>query len=48
MITRIFKKSEKTTNKIRLPKEVVDKFGNEFYMEVYENYIKLIPVKESK
>lgn len=42
------KNTEKTTNKMRIPKFFVDKFGRKFYMEIYDDYIKLIPIKKEK
>lgn len=47
-IIRLIKKVEKTTNKILLPKQVVEKMGNEFYMEIYNDKIILIPIKKKK
>lgn len=43
---KLQKNTEKTTNKMRIPKFVVEKWGNKYYMEVYEDYIKLIPIKK--
>lgn len=40
------KNAEKTTNKIRLPKAIVEQWGSEFYMEVYEDKIILKPIKK--
>ena len=40
------KNAEKTLNKVVLPKKFVEKNGREYYMEVYEDYIKLIPIKK--
>ena len=40
------KNAENNTNKIRLPKPIVEQWGSQFYMEVYENKIVLIPVKK--
>ncbi len=43
----IFKKTaEKTYNKIIIPKACIQKFGREFYMEVYEDKIIMKPVKK--
>lgn len=39
------KNAESNTNKIRLPKDVVKKMGNKFYMEVYDNRIVLKPLE---
>lgn len=46
MLLRLHKKAEDTTNKMRLPKKVIEKFGQEFYMEIYEDKIVLIPIKK--
>lgn len=45
-ILRFMKNAERTTNKITLPKVVVEKFGKQFYMEIYEDKIVLIPIKK--
>lgn len=39
------KNAEKTLNKVVLPKKFVRKHGYQFFMEVYDDYIKLIPTK---
>lgn len=43
---KLQKNAEANTNKIRLPKFVIDKFGNKFYMEIYDDKIILKPIKE--
>lgn len=43
---RIIKNTEKTTNKMRIPKYVVEKWGSKFYMEIYDDKIILIPFKK--
>lgn len=40
------KNAETTTNKIRLPKETVEKLGNQFYMEIYKDKIILVPIEK--
>jgi hypothetical protein len=45
-ILKFKKNAEKTTNKIRVPQKAIDKMGNEFYMEVYDDKIILIPIKK--
>lgn len=45
-ILRLMKNAERTTNKITLPKVAVEKFGKQFYMEIYEDKIVLIPIKK--
>lgn len=42
------KNAETTTNKIRIPKNVIKTLGNQFYMEIYENKIILKPIKKGK
>lgn len=42
------KNTEKTTNKMRIPQKVVDKWGSQYCMEIYKDYIKLIPIKKGK
>ena len=38
------KNSEKTTNKIRMPKAIIEQWGNKFYMEIFNDKIILRPV----
>ena len=40
------KNVEKNTNKMRLPKPIVEQWGSQFYMEIYEDKIVLRPVKK--
>lgn len=47
MIMRFFKRLD-TRNTILLPKKVIENFGREYYMEIYEDKIILIPVKKGK
>lgn len=42
------KKADKTTNKMIIPKAVVQQWGNEFYMEIYKDKIILIPIKKGE
>ena len=46
MVKRLHKRTEATTNKMRIPKKVVEKFGRDYYMEIYEDKIVLIPIKK--
>lgn len=48
MLIRLQKNTEKNTNKMRIPKEVVEKFGRNYYMEIYKDHIKLIPIKKGE
>lgn len=45
---RFYKKAERTMNKIILPKICVDKWGYSYYLEVYDDHIKLVPIKKEK
>ena len=47
-ILRLQKNAEATTNKMRIPQQIIDKWGNQFYMEIYKDYIKLIPIKDKE
>lgn len=40
------KNAETTTNKIRIPQQIIDQWGNKFYMEIYKDHIKLIPINK--
>ena len=42
------KKADKTTNKMIIPKAIVEQWGNEFLMEVYEEKIVLKPMKKGE
>ena len=42
------KNSENGTNKIRLPKKVIEKFGRSYYMEIYDSKIILKPIKKGE
>lgn len=47
MIMRFFKKID-SRNTILLPKKIIEKFGKEYYMEIYEDKIILVPVKKGE
>ena len=40
------KNADKIRNRIIIPKFFIDKHGREFYMQIFDNYIKLIHVKK--
>lgn len=42
------KKADKTTNKMIIPKAIVEQWGNEFLMEVYQEKIVLKPMKKGE
>lgn len=46
MLFRFMKRADKEKNRIIVPKFIIDKYGRDFYLEVYEDgTIKLIPIK---
>ena len=45
MVLRFYKKTD-NRNSVSIPKQINEKFGKEYYMEVYEDKIVLIPVKK--
>lgn len=48
-ILKFLKHADKLKNRIILPKMIVDKYGYDFYLEVYEDgTMKLIPVKKGE
>ena len=42
------KTADREKNRIIIPKVFIDNWGREYYMEVYKDHIKLIPVKKEK
>lgn len=38
------KNADKTTNKMIIPKAIIEQWGNQFYMEIYEDKIILRPI----
>lgn len=48
LIMKIQKNAETTTNKMRIPQSIINKWGNQFYMEIYKDHIKLVPIKKEK
>ena len=40
------KNAETTTNKIRIPQQIINQWGKQFYMEIYEDKIILKPIKK--
>lgn len=47
-IITYLKHAEPSSNKIRIPKKVIEKFGGYFYMQLYDDKIVLIPIKKNK
>ena len=42
------KNADKTTNKMIIPKAIIQQWGNQYYMEIYSDKIVLIPVGKGK
>lgn len=40
------KNADKVLNRVVLPKKCVEKWGRAYYLEVFEDYIKLVPIKK--
>lgn len=48
-ILRFMKHADKDKNRIILPKTIIDKYGYDFYLEIYEDgTMKLIPIKKGE
>lgn len=49
LLVRYMKKADKDKNRITLPKFIIDKYGKDFYLEVYsDGTMKLIPINFKK
>lgn len=49
LLCRIMKRAEKAKNRIIIPKFIIDKYGREFYLEVFDNGIMLLtPINNKK
>lgn len=46
MILRLQKNADKEKGRIMLPKSIIEQWGRQFYMEIYEDKIVLIPIKK--
>lgn len=45
----IYKKNaDRTTNKMIIPKAIIENWGNDFYMEVYADKIILRPIRKGE
>lgn len=42
------KNASETKHQIVIPKACIRKWGYQYYLEVYDNYIKLVPIKKEK
>lgn len=48
-ILRFMKHAESVRNRIIIPKVIIEKYGRDFYLEVYEDgTMKLIPIKKGE
>lgn len=49
LLLRYMKRTDKDRNRIIIPKHIVDKYGRDFYLEIYDDdTIKLVPIKYNK
>lgn len=49
MLIRLMKHADKERNRIIIPKFIIDKYGRDFYLEVYEDgTMKIIPIKKGE
>ena len=49
MLFRFMKRADKMYNRIIIPKFIIDNYGRDFYLEVYDDgTMKLIPIKYNK
>lgn len=42
------KNADKTTNKMIIPKAIIEQWGNQFYMEIYQDKLILRPIKKGE
>lgn len=42
------KNADKTTNKMIIPKAIIEQWGNQFYLEIYADHMKLVPIKKER
>lgn len=42
------KNADKTTNKMIIPKAIIESWGNRFYMEVYTDKLVLKPIRKGE
>lgn len=47
-IMKLQKNADKTTNKMIIPKAIIQQWGNQFYMEIYSDKIVLRPIKKGE
>lgn len=44
---KFMKRAEKSKNRIIIPKFIIDKYGRDFYLEIYKDEtMKLVPIKK--
>ena len=49
LLFRFMKRADKTLNRIVIPKFIIDKYGRDFYLEIYDDEtIKLVPIKNNE
>ena len=42
------KNADRKTNKMIIPKAIIEQWGNQFYMEIYQDKIVLKPIKRKE
>ena len=47
-ILKLHKKAEPKTHKMIIPKDMIEKWGLEYFMEIYEDKIILKPIKKGE
>ena len=47
LLFKFKKRADKTLNRIVIPKFIIDKYGRDFYLEIYDDEtIKLVPLEK--
>ena len=47
LLFKFMKRADKEKNRIIIPKFIIDKYGRDFYLEIYDDEtIKLVPIKK--
>ena len=47
MLFRFMKRTDATRNRIIIPKFIVDKYGRDYYLEIYDDEtMKIVPIKK--
>ena len=47
LLFKFKKRADKTLNRIVIPKFIIDRYGRDFYLEIYDDQtIKLVPIEK--